>query len=128
MPGGDQANAQAHAAPQGRVRCRDVLRKVIYMGIFLTVVWLEQALNLILLVGLIALVLGLLWLSIFVALSTSFLWLPVCLICTPLLTTVALLLRYTRLRDLCSTLRVKLQSEPLKSKLWSQGFLYIGQK
>ena len=77
---------------------------------------------------LIGLVVALIWLSVVVAVSTSFLWLPVCLICLPLLTSVAILLRMTRLRDIFTRLILRLQSEPLKSKIWTQGILEIVQR
>ena len=112
----------------GRNHCRDLLRTSIYVGIGLTIFWLEQALNLIFTVFLISLVVLLSWLSIFIAVSTSFVWLPLCLICIPLLTTVAILLRMTRLRDIFDGFFSKISMEPLKSKLWTKGILQLSQK
>lgn len=111
----------------GRIRCRDLIRTGIYVGIGLTIFWLEQALNLTVTIFLIALVIGLIWLSFLVAISTSFVWLPLMLVCLPLLTTVAVLLRMTRLRDICASALTRLGSEPLKSKLWTQGVLELAQ-
>ena len=71
-------------------------------------------------VALIAIVFGLIVLCFVVAASTSFLWLPVCLICLPLLCTIGILLRYTRLWEFCSALLTKLQSEPIKSWGWKK--------
>ena len=110
------------------MRCRELLRGSIFFSIGLFFIWLEQALNLTVTLFLIGLVVALIWLSIAVAVSTSFLWLPVCLICLPLLTTVAVLLRMTRLRDICARLVQRLQTEPLKSKIWTQGLLEIVQR
>ena len=70
-----------------------LLRTSILLWIGLSIFWFELALNLIFYALLVGLVIGLLWLSIFTAISTSFLWLPLCLICAPLLMTVAILLR-----------------------------------
>jgi len=95
------------------------------VGIGLFIFWLEQALNLTVTLVLIGMVVALIWLSVFVAISTSFLWLPVCLICLPLLTTVAILLRMTRLRDICRSFVTRLQEEPWKSKIWTQGILEL---
>ena len=119
--------AQAKGCSE-RVRCRELLRGSIFFSIGLFFIWLEQALNLTVTLFLIGLVVALIWLSIAVAVSTSFLWLPVCLICLPLLTTVAVLLRMTRLRDICARLVQRLQTEPLKSKIWTQGLLEIVQR
>ena len=69
--------------------------------------------------GLIAIVLGLLWLVVFIACSTSFLWLPIFLVSLPFLSSVALLLRYTSLRIWCGRMLHKVQSEPFKSKVWA---------
>lgn len=112
----------------GRIRCRDVLRTSILMIAGVTIFWLEQALNLTFTVFLIALVIGLIWISVMVAISTSFLWLPLLLVCLPLLTTVAILLRMTRLRDILNSALYRLGSEPLKSKLWTRFFLELSQK
>ena len=71
----------------------ELLRKSIFFWVGLSIFWFELALNLIFYAILIILVIGLLWISIFTAVSTSFLWLPMCLICAPLLMTVAILLR-----------------------------------
>lgn len=88
-----------------------------------SILWLECTLNVIFYAIIIGLIIGLVWLSIFTAISTSFLWLPMCLICAPLLMTVVIMIRVTRLRETCTAYIAKLQEEPLKSAVWVKGIL-----
>ena len=106
-----------------RLRCRDVLRATIYIAAACLIGWFEMALTL----GLIAIVIGLLWLAVFVATATSFLWLPVFLATLPFISSLALLLRYTRLGSWCAEFFRSLRSEPYKSKIWTQWILRFSQ-
>ena len=106
----------------GRSRRRDWLRQAIMKLVHCFFNFVELTIY----VALIALVLSLFLLYLMVAASTSFLWLPVFLICLPLLGTVGILLRYTRLWEICGALVLKLQSEPVKSWLWKK-ILFIAQ-
>lgn len=96
--------AQPTPRTGGSSRRRDWLRQNIMLAIRCCFNLLELAIY----IALIAIVFGLIVLCFVVAASTSFLWLPVCLICLPLLCTIGILLRYTRLWEFCLALITKL--------------------
>jgi len=100
---------------------------MIWTVICALVMLLEVSMNVIFSLALIAVTCGLFSLFSFLILCTSPLWVPACFICLPVLVPLALLLKFTRLRQFCKWLWVLPQREPFKSMFWTKAVLASAQ-